>query len=151
MKPATYTEDGHLYSDRTSWVYGLQCPVTQKIRYVGASVNPVQRYRAHVVPSATSYSTVRGSVGAKAVWIDELQEQGLDPELVILEEVAGHCETVGKQHPAVKEAEERWMVTLVRSGHPLTNTRLPADLKSDDLLFQEALQRGRELFAHPQD
>lgn len=146
MEQVSYTEDGHIYTDRASFIYGLLCPLKNEVRYIGASVNPVARYRAHLVPSEVRRTGVGGNISAKAAWILRLAEEGVKPKLVILEEVAGHCETVGKQHPLVKEAEERWIVKLVRGGHKLTNSQMPAELENDDKIFQEALERGRELF-----
>lgn len=128
-----------------TYIYGLLDPDLGKIRYVGATVNPPQRFRAHLAPE-TGYRP-RGGVSAKSEWIAELKAQGSEPELVILEEVEGRAQGTGKPHPAVKEAEEWWMVRLIREGHPLTNSQLPRQkIKSDEEIMREALERGREMF-----
>jgi hypothetical protein len=137
----------------TTWIYGLLCPRLQKIRYVGASSQPVRRYRSHIAPSGRSTGGV-----AVQDWIQGLREEGLKPELVLLEEVdkAHHVRekrdsnrpyAFGPRSPEAVEAENRWMVRLINEGHPLTNAQLPAQISNpDEDLLNEAIQRGRDMF-----
>lgn len=149
MEPTTYEIDGYTYTDEPSWVYALCDPRTGEAKYVGVSINPFQRAKQHLSVDGCEN---RRNPNAKRRWIKELKALGMRPELTILEEVAGSCPTIGKQHPAQIEAEQRWIVKLARAGHGLTNGNLPPELEdSEETAFQKALERGRELFGHLQN
>lgn len=126
----------------TSWIYAMKEPDSDEVRYVGASVKPLVRFRDHL--SAHSY-------GAKAVrqWVAALKERGLEPELVLLEEVEGQNMN-GHRPPEIAEAEDRWIVRLIDEGHRLLNARLPGDKnrlhQRDERLMREAIERGRRMF-----
>ncbi len=135
-------------SDETkdaTWIYGLIDPRTNLVGYVGASVDPTKRYRFHVTPGDQGM----GSRNVTRAWINALLDQGVTPELVILDQVPSRHTGVGGRHPAVAEAEDRWMVRLTNEGHPLTNSRVPDELKAkdpDEELMREAIERGCEMF-----
>jgi hypothetical protein len=129
----------------TTWIYGLFDPSTKEIKYVGASVRPVERYRQHL--TRQQQHTVHGGESKKNEWLAELEDSGTEPELVILEEVEARSYTIGKRHPDVAEAEDRWMVKLIKEGHSLTNAKIPRQrIKSDEQIFEEAIRRGKEMF-----
>jgi hypothetical protein len=59
-------------------IYALCEPVTNEVRYIGATTNIVQRARQH-------WSGCSGSTGK---WVQELQDHGLRPGVMILDLVA---------------------------------------------------------------
>lgn len=61
-------------------IYGLRCPLTGHIRYVGKAVNLMRRFHEHIY-------RCRGQ-SHKDRWIRRLRDQGLRPEVVILHEIA---------------------------------------------------------------
>ena len=61
------------------YIYGLADPITEVIFYVGKSVEPRRRHRAHIANART------GVRGAKYDWIRGL---GAEPNLVILDKVS---------------------------------------------------------------
>lgn len=134
--------------DETTWIYGLLCPLAKKIRYVGASCDPVLRYKAHVSPS--SFEPWRAhDKGTRGEWLSSLLEISAKPELVLLEEVSGRAYGGGGSLPRhIRDAEFAWMRKLMKEGHPLTNAKLPPDdsVRSDEQMMQEAVERGRDMF-----
>lgn len=133
------------HMSETTWIYGLYDPSACEIRYVGASVSPVARYRQHLTRHQPH--TVHVGESKKNEWLAKLEDSGTEPELVILEEVQARSYKIGKRHPDVADAEDRWMVKLVQEGHSLTNAKIPRQrIKSDEQIFQEAMRRGEEMF-----
>jgi len=63
------------------FIYGLICPLSNKIRYIGKSINPKQRFKKHINYEIKSDTH-------KARWLNKLIKQGLMPELVIIEETS---------------------------------------------------------------
>lgn len=61
---------------RTKFIYALRCPVTHEVRYVGASVNPLARYKCHLS---------EGINLRKRAWMWALKQAGQRPELLILD------------------------------------------------------------------
>lgn len=59
-------------------IYGLIDPTTRVIRYVGKANNPAERLRKHLRCHQKCH---------RINWIQSLVSSGLQPELVILEEV----------------------------------------------------------------
>lgn len=62
-------------------IYGIINPVNNQMLYIGASVRPTERFKAHV--SGKSWDSA--SYNYKQVL--KLKKQGLQPELIILDEV----------------------------------------------------------------
>jgi len=60
------------------FIYGLQCPITEQIRYIGKSNKPKKRYTNHL-NDKNDYHRNR--------WINKLKSLGLKPMLVIIDEV----------------------------------------------------------------
>lgn len=88
----------------TASVYFLIDPRTGDVRYIGKSVDPVDRYRHHVKPSRREKDT------RKAAWIRELFNEDLAPCLFEVEEVTDE----------VWEEREKWWLEKL-SNEPLTN------------------------------
>lgn len=97
-----------------SYVYALTDPRTGEARYVGQSMNPNHRHDEHVgvvarrLPQDSAGSPLRA-------WIRSLLDQGLEPEMTILEATSKE---------AVNTAEERWVQTLKAEGAHLLNDKL---------------------------
>lgn len=85
------------------YIYGLCDPQTSALRYVGAAVNPKERFRLHLVKKERTH---------KSTWIQSLQRKGLKPELFIIEEVSND----------IWKREERFWIAYFKSiGADLTN------------------------------
>lgn len=96
----------------TVYIYGLECPVAQTIRYVGKSVNPQARLRAHL--SAASREAYQHHT---ARWIRALLESGLKPTLVILREIAPNEQWQDVERNYIARAEAcGWMLTNSTAG-----------------------------------
>lgn len=89
----------------TNYIYALQDPITDEIRYVGKSINPEERLKYHIKHLKREANTW------KSRWITKLLNQGLSPQLIILEEVVGRWQ----------EAEMFWIAYLKSIGCRLTN------------------------------
>jgi len=88
------------------WVYGLVDPRTDQIRYVGQSVDPVERLAAHLEECYQEQSE-------KAEWIQELKKLGLVPRQIILERTTSEL---------WEEREQYWIAKCKAIGEPLVNT-----------------------------
>lgn len=90
-------------------IYALIDPRNIQIRYVGKTVNPLSlRLQEHIWISRTNRSKCR-----RAVWIKELFELNLKPEIKLLETV---------EEKDWKEAERRWEDELKAQGFDLLNS-----------------------------
>lgn len=63
---------------KTTFIYALKCPISEKIRYIGKANNPKKRYNNHVCDKNDYH---------KNRWLNLLKEKGLKPELIIIDEV----------------------------------------------------------------
>lgn len=68
----------------TTYIYGLRCPISDEIRYIGKSNNPGRRLLEHVRRARENFN--RSNLSA---WIHSLSQEGYSPALVILESVTG--------------------------------------------------------------
>jgi hypothetical protein len=66
---------------RKVYIYCLIDPIDNKIKYVGKSVNPKNRYRYHVNPHNTDTNK------HKKNWINKLKTLGYKPEMFIIDEI----------------------------------------------------------------
>jgi predicted GIY-YIG superfamily endonuclease len=64
---------------KTTFIYGLYCPIENKLKYIGKSNNPISRFRKHKQMSDNNH--------LKNEWLRNLNNNGLEPILKILEEV----------------------------------------------------------------
>jgi len=87
----------------TVFIYGLKDPRDGQIKYIGKTNKPEQRLRGHLADKGYS---------AKTMWLDHLRAEGLDPELVVLDDV-----------PVAtwRRAEQHWINKGLAMGWPLTN------------------------------
>lgn len=109
-------------------IYGLIDPRTLFIRYVGLTSRGMQRPKSH--------AKARGSLTNCKRWILELQREGLDYEIVILEVV---------KDATILDRTERWWIAFGRAcGWPLTNHTPGGSLTE---IEREARRRQKELVA----
>lgn len=91
----------------TIYIYGLKCPVAGVIRYVGKSSRPTVRHRAHIYSaSRNEHHTAR--------WIRKLLRLGLEPELIILQQVA--------ENERWQDIERDFIASATQRGWQLTNS-----------------------------
>lgn len=64
---------------KTTFIYGLYCPINNQLKYIGKSNDPISRFRKHKQMSDNNH--------LKNEWIKHLFDNGLKPILRILEEV----------------------------------------------------------------
>ena len=91
------------------FIYGLHCPLSGEIRYIGKSVNPQKRLRAHIscaIRGAADHHTSR--------WIRRLSASDLAPSLVILHEVG--------PDEKWQDVERKLIADAIRRGLRLTNS-----------------------------
>jgi GIY-YIG catalytic domain len=96
----------HILDDQTEYdIYVLFARRTLKVHYVGFSYDVERRYKQHI--------NLSGNNEAKNAWIQEQQEQGLQPGLYIIETVIGIA--------YARQREQYWIHAYLRAGYPLTN------------------------------
>lgn len=91
------------------FIYGLHCPLSGEIRYIGKSVNPQKRLRAHIscaIRGAADHHTSR--------WIRRLAASDLAPSLVILHEVGADEKW--------QDVERKFIADAIQRGLRLTNS-----------------------------
>jgi hypothetical protein len=131
----------------TGYIYGLLCLLDNKVRYVGRTLEPARRFKQHVSESLGAHSH---HDTPKVRWINDLDQQGLRPQLVILEtleDLEFEWASYGR-HPDPTAAELRWTKRLLAEGHPIVNheKRLAEIHNADSPLLDDALERGRQMF-----
>lgn len=91
--------------NRPDYIYVLKDPRTNKIRYVGETLNPTKRQREH--------KTTKGHRGHNFNWINSLEKQNLYPILEIVEKCPNKTEGLIR--------EKYWQDKLKLEGCNLTN------------------------------
>jgi len=91
------------------YIYGLRCPLTDAIRYVGKSGDPEKRRHSHVGEAAR-----REKNHHTARWLRKILALELLPGIVVLEKVASGTRW--------QDAERRWIAYGRAEGWPLTNS-----------------------------
>jgi len=106
------------------YIYGLVDPETNDIRYVGKTTKLRARVCGHLNDKSRCH---------RASWIQGLKAKGLEPRVVVLEEIEGAWPW--------QEAERYWIAHAKRQGWPLTNGTSGGDGVRD--LSAEGLARIR--------
>lgn len=88
--------------NKPHYVYSLTCPIENKIKYIGMSINPKSRYYNHLSNK---------NLNKKRYWILYLESIGKRPIMDII-----------KEHPNKKEASEHELY-LINSMNDLLNVR----------------------------
>ena len=91
-------------------IYVLRDPRNGNVRYVGKSVAPGTRFVSHL-------NDPTGCL--KALWIEELAEEGVQPVMQVVEVVPDGGNW--------KRAERRWIKRLLDRGVDLTNSTTGGD------------------------
>jgi hypothetical protein len=114
------------------YIYGLECPVENIVRYVGKAVRPERRLAAHL-SGARRFAYDHHA----ARWIRRLLADGLEPRLVILHEVQAGERWQDIEREFIASAPERgWRLTNSTAGgegldylNPEDEARYRANLK----------------------
>jgi hypothetical protein len=87
-----------------TYIYILQDPTSNEVRYVGKSNNPLRRYKSHLwdKPKVKTHCNS---------WIKSLQSKGLSPVFTIIDEIEGDWELL----------EQYWIEQFKQWGFNLTN------------------------------
>lgn len=89
----------------TTYIYGFCAPGSDKVMYVGKSIDPENRYDDHLK------SAERGESSPKYDWIRELSKEDKQPDMIILDEDDGDGH----------ELEIKWIVKLSALNKALLN------------------------------
>lgn len=111
------------------YIYGLLCPLSGEIRYIGKSIDPERRVKGHMSGARTgsySHHTSR--------WLRKLERCGLAPEIVVLQEVP--------EGDDWRQVEREQIASAIAAGWPLTNST--AGGEGLDYLRPEDRERYRE-------
>ena len=113
------------------YIYGLCCPETKQIRYIGKTIRPKGRLRDHINDRAKTH---------KVNWIKGLKSKGLTPNMVILETLEDGSNW--------EEAEIRWIKQGNDNGWNLVNGTSGGDgvplLEGDSLERRNKAWIGRK-------
>jgi len=105
-------------------IYGLKDPRTDEYKYVGKSVNGIERAKSHITHSHNPLLNQ---------WIDELKMNNLVPNVVVLENVSDWNQLIDK--------EKYWVGKLLNEEHDLFNV-LVVDSYSDTMkVYNERLKK----------
>jgi DNA-binding transcriptional regulator YiaG len=105
-------------------IYGLKDPRTDEYKYVGKSVNGVERAKSHTTHSHNPLLNQ---------WVDELKMNNLTPDVVVLEDVFDWKQLIDK--------EKYWVGKLLNEKHDLFNV-LIVDLYNDTMrVYNEKLKK----------
>lgn len=85
------------------YIYGLACPVSNEVRYIGQTSDPIRRFNEHLIDKTDC---------SKARWVRSLVELDLRPSLIVLEVVADDDNL---------QREANWIAFGINQGWRLTN------------------------------
>lgn len=97
-------------SEFTEFIYTLSDPRDKRIRYVGRTSDVQARYFGHL--------STKGST-EKDIWIDELRQLGIRPEMSVIEKITYTTPVQEAQKPSTRE--RFWVEHFEQSGEPLLN------------------------------
>jgi len=114
------------------YIYGLKCPISGKVRYIGKTNRLKKRYYSHTHPG-------KGEVNRhKKSWIKKLSKQGKKPELVILEKIYDGQWEEAEIKWIKKGRDEKWGLTNLADGGK-NNWFQSADSLDLEFLLADAL------------
>lgn len=120
------------------YIYGLECPVEQMVRYVGKSTNPPQRFKAHL-SAAKNYAYDHHA----ARWIRRLLADGMKPKLIILHEVCEGEIWQDVEREFIASAPDRgWRLTNSTAGGEGLDYRDP----EDEARYRANLKRAMDAY-----
>lgn len=107
--------------NRTHYIYGLTDPRDGKIRYVGITINPVQRFTNHLGGRSTVWDSEKlvypeypeGRGCLKARWLRDLYDRGLRPGMMKLDEA--------RDKRTALDLEKHWIEVLIIDGNVIYN------------------------------
>jgi len=123
-------------NSKTGYIYTLVDPRSDDPRYVGATVNPDQRFQAHLSnPHSESLSN----------WIENLETEGVTPELSILSEHAVEELSAEEEEKIAELSKEADLLnSQSHSGYSRFLGSVSEQLSSDELSDAER-QKVRDL------
>lgn len=99
-----------------SYLYTLNCPFTNQIKYVGVSIKPKKRFNTHLSEARQSTST------RKKAWIKGLLNQNLKPVLNIISE---------HDKDEIHEIEKSFILKCKEKGIELYNLTSGGEIKKE--------------------
>ena len=99
-----------------SYLYTLNCPFTNEIKYVGVSIQPKKRFNTHLSKARQSTST------RKRAWIKRLLNQNLKPVLNIISE---------HNRDEIHEVEKSFILECKNEGIELYNLTSGGEIKKE--------------------
>lgn len=119
------------------YIYGLFCPLTDDLRYIGKSVDPEGRLRRHL-------DAARKPKNYNQRWIASLIRQGLKPVMSVLLEIEEGEDWAEVERAMIAEAKAR--------GLRLTNTAIGGEgiLIDDPALERRRKQAIRQTWEDPE-
>lgn len=99
------------------WLYVLEDPRTNAVRYVGSTTNPEKRMERHLSPLSW--------IGLKKTWFEDLRDAGLKPRMRIIHSplLRGKRGKTPKAIPAEERFihERQAIIGFIRRGCDLVN------------------------------
>lgn len=111
-------------------VYGLIDPTTHELKYVGYSVQYLERYKEHLLPSNLKHRT------KKNAWLRKLLSSDLKPEIIVLEETDSESEGLEKEVELIEYYKS--------IGCDLTNGTLGGDGRYGFITSDEVKEKIRQ-------
>jgi len=106
--------DAEFYAKRglkPVFIYGLTDPESGDIRYIGKSIRPNERLRNHINEKPSNCH--------RSHWIQSLRSKGLEPGMVLIEEIVGAWPW--------QRSEQYWIAYGLINGWKLTNNTAGGD------------------------
>jgi hypothetical protein len=101
-------------------VYALIDPRTEAIRYIGLSIDPIDRLRRHIQRAR------RGAPSHKDNWIRQLLSLGIKPKVKVLETLCTREEACNREQYLISQATARgWNLTNSTLGGEVSWTCIP--------------------------